>query len=169
VIFANFNERIKNPAGFDRPLPPRERVWPTPNGKANFISPRSLSEDPDLPRTRQGVLTLMTMRSNDQFNTTVYGLNDRLRGINGTRMVVLMNKADVEEHGLKDGDEVDLVGAARDAVPRIVRGLRVVTYNVPKGACAGYYPECNPLLPLWHHAEGSHVPAAKSIPVRIQK
>jgi molybdopterin-dependent oxidoreductase alpha subunit len=169
AIFADFNERIKNPAGFDRPLPPRERKWMTPNGKANFITPRSLSEDPDLPRTRAGVLTLMTLRSNDQFNTTVYGLKDRLRGINGTRMVVLMNQADIEEHGLRDGDEIDLLGAAGDAVPRVVRGLRVVTYNVPRGSCAGYYPECNPLLPLWHHAEGSRVPAAKSIPVRIHK
>jgi anaerobic selenocysteine-containing dehydrogenase len=78
-------------------------------------------------------------------------------------MVVLMNKADMEEHGLKDCDEIDLFGAAGDAVPRAVRGLRVVTYDVPQGSCAGYYPECNPLLPLWHHAEGSHVPAAKSI------
>ena len=169
AIFKNFNERIKNPAGFDRPLPPRERKWMTPNGKANFISPRSLSEDPDLPRARAGVLTLMTLRSNDQFNTTVYGLDDRLRGINGTRMVVLMNKADIEEHGLRDGDEIDLLGAGEDAVRRVVRGLRVVTYNVPQGSCAGYYPECNPLLPLWHHAEGSRVPAAKSIPVRIHK
>jgi anaerobic selenocysteine-containing dehydrogenase len=169
AIFKNFNERIKNPAGFDRPLPARERKWTTPNGKANFISPRSLSEDPDLPRTRVGVLTLITLRSNDQFNTTVYGLDDRLRGINGTRMVVLMNKADIEEHGLRDGDEIDLLGAAADAVPRVVRGLRVVAYNVPQGSCAGYYPECNPLLPLWHHAEGSHVPAAKSIPVRVHK
>lgn len=169
AIFANFNERIENATGFDRPLPARERKWTTPNGKANFIAPRSLSEDPDLPRTRVGILTLITLRSNDQFNTTVYGLDDRLRGISGTRMVVLMNKADIEEHGLRDGDEIDLLGAAGDAVPRIVRGLRVVTYDVPQGSCAGYYPECNPLLPLWHHAEGSHVPAAKSIPVRIQK
>ena len=90
-------------------------------------------------------------------------MDDRLRGINGTRMVVLMNKADMAEHGLKDGDEIDLLGAAGDNVPRSVRGLRVVTYDVPRGSCAGYYPECNPLLPLWHYAEGSNVPAAKSI------
>jgi len=92
-----------------------------------------------------------------------------LRGIKGTRMVVLMNKADIEEYGLRDGDEIDLLAATGDGVPRVVRGLRVVTYNVPQGSCAGYYPECNPLLPLWHHAEGSRVPAAKSIPVRIHK
>lgn len=168
-IFADFNERIKDPRGFDRPLPPRERQWPTPNGKANFIPPRSLSEDPDLPRTREGVMTLMTMRSNDQFNTTVYGYDDRLRGIKGTRMVVLMNEDDIAEKGLNDGDEIELVSAASDNVPRIVRGLRVVAYNIPRGSLAGYYPECNPLMPLWHYAEGAKVPAAKSIPVRIQR
>ena len=169
AIFANFNERIKDPGGFDRPLPARERKWTTPNGKANFISPRSLSEDPDLPLVREGVLTLITVRSNDQFNTTVYGYNDRLRGINGTRMVVLMHKDDMAERGLGDGANVDLLGAAGDNVERIVRGLRVVTYDVPRGCCVGYFPECNPLLPLWHYAEGSKVPAAKSIPVRITK
>ncbi len=94
-IFADFNERIKAPTGFDRPLPARERKWATPNGKANFITPRTLSEDPDLPHIREGVLTLMTMRSNDQFNTTVYGYDDRLRGIKGTRMVVLMHEGDI--------------------------------------------------------------------------
>ncbi|MFD0985860.1 FdhF/YdeP family oxidoreductase [Methyloligella solikamskensis] len=169
-IFHDFNTRIKeNPKGFDRPLPAREREWETPTGKANFISPRSLSEDPDLPATRLGVLTLITLRSNDQFNTTVYGLDDRLRGIDGTRMVLLMNEADMEEWELNEGDEIDLHGAAADNVPRVVRGLRVVKYNIPQGACGGYYPECNPLLPLWHHAKGSNVPAAKSIPVRIVK
>ncbi len=168
-IFADFNERIKDPRGFDRPLPARERQWTTPNGKANFISPRRLSEDPDLPRTREGVMTLMTMRSNDQFNTTVYGYDDRLRGIKGTRMVVLMNEDDIADNGLNDGDEIELVSAAGDNVPRIVRGLRVVAYNIPRGSIGGYYPECNPLMPLWHYAEGAMVPAAKSIPVRIQR
>jgi molybdopterin-dependent oxidoreductase alpha subunit len=169
AIFANFNERISNKTGFDRPCPPRERIWATPNGKANFISPRSLSEDPDLPRVREGVLTLITVRSNDQFNTTVYGYDDRLRGIRGTRMVVLMNGDDMAERYLVDGQEVDLATAAGDNVERVVRGLRVVPYNIPRGCCAGYYPECNPLLPLWHYAEGSMVPAAKSIPVRVRR
>ena len=118
---------------------------------------------------REGVLTLITVRSNDQFNTTVYGYNDRFRGINGTRMVVLMNKDDMAERRLAEGEEVDLLGAAGDNVQRIVRRLRVVAYDVPRGCCVGYYPECNPLLPLWHFAEGSKVPAAKSIPVRIAR
>lgn len=169
AIFANFNERIKDPAGFDRPLPARARKWATKNGKANFISPRGLSEDPDLPRRRDGVLTLMTIRSNDQFNTTIYGYDDRLRGIKGTRKVVLMNRHDLAHLGIKDGAEVDLIGEAGDNVSRVVRGMRATVYDVPQGSCAGYYPECNPLLPLWHHAEGSKVPAAKSIPVRVEK
>jgi anaerobic selenocysteine-containing dehydrogenase len=118
---------------------------------------------------REGVITLITVRSNDQFNTTVYDYNDRLRGIYGTRKVVLMNTDDIADRHLKAGDEVDLLSAAGDNVPRTVRNLRVVPYDLPRGCCVGYYPECNPLLPLWHHAEGSKVPAAKSIPVRISK
>jgi anaerobic selenocysteine-containing dehydrogenase len=113
------------------------------------------------------VLTLLTIRSNDQFNTTVYTYRDRLRGINGTRMVLLMNEADIERFGLSEGDEIDLETAADDGVERCVRGLRVTPYSVPPGNCAGYYPELNPLIPLWHRAEKAHVPAAKSVPVRL--
>jgi anaerobic selenocysteine-containing dehydrogenase len=168
-IFADFNERIMDPAGFDRPLPARERKWATKTGKANFIAPSSLSEDPDLPRCRAGIFTLITVRSNDQFNTTVYGYDDRLRGIRGTRSVVLMNRDDMTELSIRDGEEVDLHGDAGDQATRIVTGMRATTYDIPRGSCAGYFPECNPLLPLWHHAKGSHVPAAKSIPIRIVK
>ena len=168
-IFAGFNLRIALPEGFDRPLPARERIWKTKNGKANFIVPTCLSEDPDLPRRREDVLTLITVRSNDQFNTTIYSYEDRLRGISGTRKVLLMHEADMRRLGILDGEIVDLVGEAGDGVERLVVGFRATRYDVPRGNCAGYYPECNPLLPLWHHAKRSHVPAAKSIPVRIQK
>jgi molybdopterin-dependent oxidoreductase alpha subunit len=167
AIFANFNARIAAPNGFDRPLPARERKWQTKTGKANFITPNSLSEDPDIPCCRDGILTLITIRSNDQFNTTVYGYEDRLRGIHGTRMVVLLNARDMHERGIQDGETVDLIGDAGDDVNRSVTGMRAIAYDIPPGACAGYFPECNPLLPLWHHAKGSKVPAAKSIPVRI--
>jgi molybdopterin-dependent oxidoreductase alpha subunit len=169
-IFADFNSRIRStPKGFDRPLAARQRKWNTKTGKANFIPPSCLSEDPDLPQRRNGVLTLITVRSNDQFNTTVYGYEDRLRGIYGTREVVLMHEDDMESLGIADGEIVDLIGDAGDGVERRVLGLRATRYNVPHGSCVGYYPECNPLLPLWHHAARSHVPAAKSIPVRIRK
>ena len=168
-IFTDFNSRISNPRGFDRPIPARERKWKTKSGKANFIAPSCLSEDPDLPQRRDGVLTLITVRSNDQFNTTIYGYEDRLRGIYGTREVVLMHEADMERLGIADGEIVDIVGDAGDGVDRVVCGFRATQYDIPHGSCAGYYPECNPLLPLWHHALRSHVPAAKSIPVRIRK
>jgi len=132
--------------------------------------PAALSfEDPDLPRRRDGILTLITVRSNDQFNTTVYGYEDRLRGIYGTREVVLMHEADMRSLGIADGEIVDIIGDAGDGVERQVLGFRATRYDVPHGSCAGYYPECNPLLPLWHHATRSHVPAAKSIPVRIRR
>ena len=168
-IFADFNARILKPRGFDRPNPARERIWSTKTRKANFVAPDCLSEDPDLPRRKEDVLTLITVRSNDQFNTTVYGYEDRLRGIYGTRMVVLMHESDMERLGISDGELVDLIGASGDGIERFVRGFRATRYDVPPGSCAGYYPECNPLLPLWHHAERSHVPAAKSIPVQLQK
>jgi anaerobic selenocysteine-containing dehydrogenase len=131
--------------------------------------PNCLSEDPDLPRRREDVLTLIIVRSNDQFNTTIYSYEDRLRGIYGTRKVVLMNEADMRRFGILDGEIVDLIGEAGDGIERLVLGFRATRYDVPRGSCAGYYPECNPLLPLWHHAKRSHVPAAKSIPVWIHK
>jgi molybdopterin-dependent oxidoreductase alpha subunit len=169
-IFADFNTRIlATRKGFDRPIAARQRKWNTKSGKANFIAPPCLSEDPDLPQRRDGVLTLITVRSNDQFNTTVYGYEDRLRGIYGTREVVLMHEADMRSLGIADGEIVDIIGDAGDGVERQVLGFRATRYDVPHGSCAGYYPECNPLLPLWHHAARSHVPAAKSIPVRIRK
>jgi anaerobic selenocysteine-containing dehydrogenase len=169
-IFADFNIRIQStPKGFDRPIAARQRKWKTKSGKANFIAPSCLSEDPDLPPRRNGVLTLITVRSNDQFNTTVYGYEDRLRGIYGTREVVLMHESDMRSLDIADGEIVDIVGDAGDGVERSVCGFRATRYNVPHGSCVGYYPECNPLLPLWHHAARSHVPAAKSIPVRIRK
>lgn len=115
------------------------------------------------------MLTLITVRSNDQFNTTVYGYDDRLRGIRGSRNVILMHGDDMRSRDIRDGDTVDVIGDAGDDVKRIVNGMRATEYDVPRGSCAGYFPECNPLLPLWHHAKGSKVPAAKSIPVRIEK
>jgi anaerobic selenocysteine-containing dehydrogenase len=166
----SFNTRIvASHKGIDRPIPARQRKWKTKSGRANFIAPPCLSEDPDLPQRRDGVLTLITVRSNDQFNTTIYGYEDRLRGIYGTREVVLMHETDMRSLGIADGEIVDLVGDAGDGIERQVLGFRATRYDVPRGSCAGYYPECNPLLPLWHHALRSHVPAAKSIPVRIRR
>jgi anaerobic selenocysteine-containing dehydrogenase len=167
-IFANFNERLFTPGGFHRPLPPRMRIWKTESGKANFIVPSGLDADPDMVAPQDGVLRLMTLRSNDQFNTTIYGFDDRFRGIHGTRQVLFMNAADMEHHALQPDDVVVVSTVADDRV-REVSGLSVKQYDIPRGCLAAYYPECNPLVPLWHHAKGSKVPASKSIPVRIRK
>jgi anaerobic selenocysteine-containing dehydrogenase len=167
-IFANFNQRLFTPGGFHRPLPPRMRIWKTESGKANFIVPTGLDADPDMVAPQDGVLRLMTLRSNDQFNTTIYGFDDRFRGVHGTRKVVFMNAADMEHHALHPDDVVTLSTVADDRV-REVSGLAVKQYDIPRGCLAAYYPECNPLVPLWHHAKGSKVPASKSIPVRIRK
>ncbi|TPM33182.1 FdhF/YdeP family oxidoreductase [Mesorhizobium sp. B2-3-5] len=165
--FKDFNKRFLAPGGFHRDIKASKRVWQTPNKKANFKAPSMLETDPDIDVSQSDVLTLITIRSNDQFNTTIYGYRDRLRGINGTRMVLLMNKRDMQRLGVSDGDEIDLQSAAEDGVERRVRGLRVTPYAIPPGNCAGYYPELNPLIPLWHRAEKAHVPAAKSVPVRL--
>jgi len=167
-IFHDLNTRMWKPGGFHRPLPARKREWKTKTGKANFITPKSLAEDIDTPEDQRDIVQLITLRSNGQFNTTVYNYDDRFRGIYGSRHVVLMNQNDIDRLGFKEGNLVALKTAVDDGVERKVEGLRVVAYDIPEGCIAGYYPECNPLLPLWHYAEGSKTPAAKSIPVRVE-
>lgn len=166
-IFSDFNARLKTPGGFPRPRAARERVWKTKTGKANFIAPAGLRADPDIPLKREGVLQLITLRSNDQFNTTVYGYDDRFRGVSGTRDVVFIGRNDMVRLGLAEGQSVTLRTEADDGRERQVSGLQVVPYDLPDGCIAAYYPECNRLIPLWHHAERSKVPAAKSVPVRV--
>jgi molybdopterin-dependent oxidoreductase alpha subunit len=167
--FRGFNERMWQPGGFHRPNAARHRQWKTKTEKANFIVPRSIEENlPDIESNRD-VLKLMTVRSNDQFNTTVYGFHDRFRGVKGTRMILFMNRNDIVRLGLEEGGMVVLTTAVDDGIVRQVAGLRVTPYDIPEGCCASYYPECNPLLPVWHHADRSKVPAAKSIPVRIAR
>jgi molybdopterin-dependent oxidoreductase alpha subunit len=164
--FRDFNRRMFQPGGFPRPLAARERKWKTPNGKANFTVPKSaLAVAPE----KDGVYELMTMRSDGQFNTTIYNEDDRFRGVYGSRYVLFMNPADMAAEGLSQGDTVALSTEAEDGVERTLNELQVVAYDIPRGAVAGYYPECNGLIPLWHYAEGSKVPAAKSVPVRIFK
>ena len=163
--FARFNQRMWDKGGFHRPNTARDRRWLTKSQKAEFNAPPILSatgfED------KPGRYRLITLRSNDQFNTTVYGYDDRFRGIKGTRMVVLMNPQDIVEAGLSEGQEVTLEGDSGDDVERKVAKLRVTPYDIPRGCLGGYYPECNPLIPVAHHAQESKVPAAKSVPVRI--
>ena len=165
-IFKSFNERMWTPGGFERPLGANVRKWKTDTGKANFKVPKALSASFDTG-DQPDVMRLMTLRSNDQFNTTVYGYSDRFRGVEGTRMIVFMNPADIRRFGLVEGQNVTLQTATSDNVPRSLSGLRVVAYDIPAGCCGAYYPECNVLVPLEQHAEGSKVPAGKSVPVRV--
>ncbi len=165
--FHDFNERLFTPGGFHRKLGARDRIWNTASGKATFIVPDGLDANPDTIK-RPDVLQLITLRSNDQFNTTIYGYDDRFRGIKGTRMVVLINRRDIARLGLMDGETVTLSAFTTDDIVREVVGFRVHAYDIPDGCIGAYYPECNPLIPLWHHAERSKVPAAKSVPVRIK-
>ncbi len=164
--FRDFNGRLDLPGGFPRPIAARERIWETDTGKANFKLPKALhasfdeDDDPD-------VLRLITLRSNDQFNTTIYGYADRLRGIHDSRMVVMMNARDRERFGIAKRGRARLSTAVDDGVDRAVGGLEVIDYDLPEGTIAAYYPECNALIPLWHFAEESKTPAAKSVPVRI--
>jgi molybdopterin-dependent oxidoreductase alpha subunit len=169
ATFKRFNERLFTPGGFARPVPARERKWNTPNGKANFITPKQLFAGVT-PGTDAGpVLQLMTLRSNDQFNTTIYGYSDRFRGVEGTRHVVFMNDADIQRLGLAAGMAVDLETVADDGVQRRVHGLQVVPYNIPPGCAGAYFPECNPLVPLSHHDAESKVPGYKALPVRLHR
>ncbi len=166
-IFKDFNKRLFTPGGFEKPLAARERDWQTDTGKANFKVPTALSAS--FAEDHADIFRLMTLRSNDQFNTTVYGYSDRFRGVEGTRMVIFLNAADMQRLGIAKDETVSLVTAADDDIVRRLDGLRVVPYSIPEGCCGAYYPECNSLIPLWQHAEKSKVPAAKSVPVYILK
>jgi molybdopterin-dependent oxidoreductase alpha subunit len=165
--FWDYERRMWEPGGFQRDLPAKRREWRTDTGRANFVTPKALDEDADMPEVGHDVLRLMTLRSNDQFNTTVYGYDDRFRGINNTRKVVLMNRSDIDRLGLKVGQAVTLKTFSNDGVDRQLPGMLVVAYNIPIGCIGGYYPECNVLLPIWHYAIGSKTPAAKAIPVTV--
>jgi molybdopterin-dependent oxidoreductase alpha subunit len=167
--FSDMSRRMWQPGGFHRKLAARHREWKTKTGKANFITPSTLATDIDMPTEQRDVVQLITLRSNDQFNTTVYGYDDRFRGVHGTRMVLLMHRNDMARFELDDRDIVSLTTAVDDGRLRTMSGFTVLPYDIPEGNIGGYYPECNALIPLWHHAEGSKTPAAKSIPVRVQK
>jgi len=170
-IFHDMESRMWEHGGFHRPIPAAQRQWKTETGKARFVSPRSLDENSDVSSglTARDVIQLMTLRSNDQFNTTIYGYDDRFRGVHGTRSVVFMNRNDVVRLGFAAGDWVTLRTAIEPEVLREVGPMQIIAYDIPVGCAAAYYPECNPLVPLWHHAERSKVPAAKSVPITLHK
>ncbi|MEU6756087.1 FdhF/YdeP family oxidoreductase [Streptomyces sp. NPDC046685] len=162
--FEDFNARVARPGGFRLPHAPRdERRFPTKTGKANFTA--APVEYPEVP---EGRLLLQTLRSHDQYNTTIYGLDDRYRGITGGRRVVMVNPADAAELGLADGSYTDLVSEWKDGVERRAPGFRVVHYPTARGCAAAYYPETNVLVPLDSTADTSNTPASKSVVIRFE-
>ncbi|GAA2117405.1 FdhF/YdeP family oxidoreductase [Kitasatospora saccharophila] len=162
--FDDYNTRVRRPGGFALPHAPRDsRTFPTATGKANFtVNPLTAPEVP------AGRLLLQTLRSHDQYNTTVYGLDDRYRGITGGRRVVLVNPADAAELGLAEGQFVDLVSEWTDGTERRAPHFRVVHYPVARGGAAAYYPETNVLVPLDSTADISNTPTSKSVLIRFE-
>ena len=165
----DYNAKVRQPDGFQLPHPPRDsRQFPTSTGKANFAV-NALQWVPVLP----GRLVLQTLRSHDQYNTTIYGLDDRYRGVKGGRRVVFVNPADIESFGLEDGDRVDLVSEFADGEGQLqerrAKDFRVVSYATPVGNAAAYYPETNPLVALDHVAAKSNTPVSKAVVIRLEK
>jgi anaerobic selenocysteine-containing dehydrogenase len=162
--FHAFEERVQHPGGFILPSGPRDsRTFATDSGKAEFtVNP------PDTVETPQGHLLLTTVRSHDQFNTTVYGLDDRYRGVKGGRRVVFVNEADLRQFGVSDGEVVDLVSVWQGQERR-AKAFRVIAYETPRGCAATYFPEANVLVPLDSTAEISNTPTSKSVVIRLER
>lgn len=164
--FKDYNLRIRHPGGFRLPLGPTERIWHTKSGKAEFIPFIGLEEDAAL--LGPGLLRLATIRSHDQYNTTVYGLNDRYRGVFGRRDVLFMNESDLRAHNLEHGDLVAINTALAGEEGRVLT-LTVISHDIAPGSVAAYYPEANNLCPLDYQDKESGTPSYKSIPVRISR
>ncbi len=158
--FEDFNNRVRMPHGFRIAQPARELVFQTPTGRAEFSST-------PLPARDVGFLALQTMRSHDQWNTTIYSDNDRYRGVSNLRTLVFMNTADMAERGLAEGDLVDIVATSKDGSTRSLRGYRALAYNLPKGDAAGYMPEMNALVGRADFSAQSDQPLMKHLRVRI--
>ncbi|OCJ42085.1 FdhF/YdeP family oxidoreductase [Agrobacterium tumefaciens] len=164
--FHDFNTRVKTPGGFRLTVAASDRVWNTPSGKAEFLVAPGLDEDTRLHDPEALVLT--TLRSHDQYNTTIYSLDDRYRGVYGRRDVIFMNQRDLETRGLRDGDLID-VEAICGSGAKTATGFTAVAYNIPPGSVAGYYPEMNQVIALADYDRKSGTPAYKGVPVRIRR
>ncbi|GAC1491416.1 MAG: FdhF/YdeP family oxidoreductase [Pseudarthrobacter sp.] len=160
----DYNRKIRQKGGFVLPNGPRDsRTFDTPLGKAML----TVNELEHVERP-EGTLILQSMRSHDQFNTTIYGNNDRYRGIKKGREVVFVSPEDLAALGLSDGQHVDIHGVYQDSVERVLRNYRVVSYPTAPGCAAAYYPEANVLVPLDSVAEGSQTPVSKAVIVRLE-
>ena len=169
--FHDFNARVAAPGGFRLRNTASERVWATPTAKATFFA-HPVPQGTPAQRERASrpgtiVFTLMTTRSHDQYNTTIYGMDDRYRGVFGQRRVVFINAEDIRAIGMKDGDWVDLQTVWSDGRERRAERFRLVAYDIPRGNLAAYYPETNPLVPLDSVALNAGTPASKAIPVMV--
>lgn len=171
--FHGFNQRVAAPGGFRLRNTASERLWETAQGKATFVA-HAVPLDTPVHRMRERqrdarVFTLLTFRSHDQYNTTVYGLDDRYRGVFGQRRVVFIHPEDIRDLGFADGDTVDLQTVWDDGHARRADGFRLVAYDIPRGNLAAYYPETNPLVPLTAVSEGAGTPTSKSVPVVLTR
>ncbi len=159
--FENFNERVREPGGFYLQNDAKDRVFRTASGKAEFSAEKLSSADLD-----EGELMLMTVRSHDQFNTTVYGLHDRYRGISNERRILFMNPDDMKDRSISPLEAVSIQNETGGRL-REVHGFLAIPYELPRDAVAGYFPELNPLVPIDSTAEISNTPTSKSIPVTV--
>jgi len=167
--FDNFNERVRVPRGFRLRNTASERKWNTPAKKAVFYSgPLPEQTEHQQALTGDNLFVLQTFRSHDQYNTTIYGMDDRYRGVYGERQVIFMNPADMEALGAHSRQRVDVIGEYGDGVERIAQNFRLVPYNIPRGSVGGYYPELNVLVPLSSYGEGSFTPTSKSVLVSFR-
>ncbi len=168
--FHDFNARVHVPGGFRLDNSAARREWRTPEGKAVF-KPHAIPTDLPVHRARaanaQPVFTLTTVRSHDQYNTTIYGLDDRYRGVFGERRVLFANKDDIARLHMQAGDWIDMESLCDDGVQRRVRRFLLVEYDIPRGCLAAYYPETNALVPLSSFADEARTPTSKSIPVIV--
>ncbi|MBB4219191.1 molybdopterin-dependent oxidoreductase alpha subunit [Rhizobium sp. BK212] len=168
--FENYNVHLRKPRGFHLRNTAAHREWDTPAGKASF-SAEPLPEETVHQRARRGEgrFALQTFRSHDQYNTTVYGLDDRYRGVYGERQVIFIHPADLQAMHAEAGDRVDVVGEHEDGIERIAENFRFVPYDIPRGSIAGYYPELNVLVPLGSAGRESDTPTSKSIMVSFRR
>ncbi len=159
--FEDFNIRVNKPGGFYLPNAPKQRIWETENSKANF-SATQLSIFTPAP----GRLALQTLRSHDQYNTTIYGLDDRYRGITNNRMIIFLNPEDMKDRNIKPLQELNITSHWSDG-ERHAQGFKAIPYQMPRGAAAAYYPEANVLVPIDSTADISNTPTSKGVEISI--
>ena len=169
--FGDYNARVTKPGGFHLGVASRDRIWKTPEGMAVF-KVHAVPTDTPIHRARalhgDNLMVLMTTRSHDQYNTTVYGLDDRYRGVFGERRVLFMNALDMQRLGFSAGQMVNLKAVWEDGIDRRADGFKLVEYDIPAGCIGAYYPETNPLVPLSSFADKARTPTSKSIPVLVE-